>query len=75
MTIHIPIVDLDPQVRTLYLEGKIFDISVDFAQNSLMSFYEDTEILVFSFDDHVILDNRLRPCSVIKNKTEIVLSF
>lgn len=75
MTIHIPISDLEPNIKKLYLEEKLIDISVDFAQNSLTSFYGDTEMLVFSFEKHMKLDNRLKPCTVIKNKTEIILLF
>lgn len=75
MTIHIPISYFDPQIKKLYLEGKLYDISVDFAYNALTSFYEGKEVIVFSFDKHIKLDNRLKPCTVFKNKTEIILCF
>jgi hypothetical protein len=75
MTIHIPISYLDPQVKKLYLEGKLIDISVDYAYNALTSFYEGKEVIVYSFNEHLKLDNRLKGCSVFKHKTEIVLCF
>lgn len=75
MTIHIPISYLDPQIKKLYLEEKLPDIHLDFAYNALMSYYDNKEIIVYSFGKYVILDNRLKPCSVFKNKTEIILSF
>lgn len=75
MTVHIPITYLDPQIKKLYLEGKLYDISVDFAYNALTSFHDGKEVIVFSFDKYMKLDNRLKPCTVFKNKTEIILSF
>lgn len=75
MTIHIPISYLDPQIKKLYLDDKLSDISVDFAHNALMSFYGEKEIIVFSFNKYIKLDNRLKSCDVFKHKTEIILSF
>lgn len=75
MTVHIPITYLDPQIKKLYLEGKLPDICVDFAHNALTSFYEGNEIIVFSFNKYMRLDNRLKSCTVFKNKTEIILCF
>jgi hypothetical protein len=75
MTIHIPISYLDPQIKKLYLEGKLIDISVDYACNALMSFHDEKEIIVYSFDKYLRLDNRLKGHTLFKHKTEIVLCF
>lgn len=75
MTIHIPVSDLEPEMRKLYWEGKLFDISVDFMHNSLMSHYNEKEITIYSFGKYIKMDNRLKPFTIYKSTTEIILEF
>lgn len=41
MTIHIPISELNKEIRTLYLEKKLKHLSIDYAPNSIVSFIDN----------------------------------
>ena len=76
MTIHIPISDLNPTVRELYLADKLQGgLTIDYAPNCLMSWYEGKEVVVFDFTPVCKMDNRWTGYEVYKNKTEIIIEI
>lgn len=76
MTIHIPITDLEPRVRKLYLEDKLIGgLSIDYAPNALVSWYDGKEVIVFNFDRVCKMDNRYSGYQIHKNKTEIIIEI
>ena len=76
MTIHIPITDLGPRVRKLYLEDKLIGgLSIDYAPNALVSWYDGKEVVVFNFDRICKMDNRYSGYQIHKNKTEIIIEI
>lgn len=76
MTIHIPITDLEPRVRKLYLEDKLIGgLSIDYAPNALVSWYDGKEVVVFNFDRICKMDNRYSGYQIHKNKTEIIVEI
>ena len=76
MTIHIPISDLEPNVRKLYLEEKLVGgIHIDYQPNALMSWYDGKEIVVFDFTPVCKMDNRWSSYEIHKNKTEIIIEI
>jgi hypothetical protein len=76
MTIHIPITDLEPRVRKLYLEDKLIGgLSIDYAPNALVSWYDGKEVIVFNFDRICKMDNRYSGYQIHKNKTEIIIEI
>lgn len=76
MTIHIPITDLEPRVRKLYLEDKLIGgLSIDYAPNALVSWYDGKEVIVFNFDRVCKMDNRYSGYQIHKNKTEIIVEI
>lgn len=76
MTIHIPISDLTPDVRKLYLENKLVGgLSIDYAPNALVSWYDGRELVVFRFDKICKMDNRWTGYTIHKNKTEIIIEI
>ncbi len=76
MTIHIPITDLEPRVRKLYLEDKLIGgLSIDYAPNALVSWYDGKEVVVFNFDRICKMDNRYSGYQIHKNKTEIIIEI
>lgn len=75
MIIHIPVSDLDPNVRKLYLENRIKHLGIDYAPNSIMGWCEEEEIEVFNFDRVCKLDNRWTGYEIYKNRTEIIIEI
>jgi hypothetical protein len=76
MTIHIPISDLEPNVRKLYLEDRLVGgLSIDYSPNALVSWCDGKEIIVFSFNKICKMDNRWTGYQVHKNKTEIIIEI
>lgn len=76
MTIHIPISDLELSVKKLYLEDKLVGgLSIDYALNALVGWYNEKEIIVFRFNKIFIMDNRWTSYQVYLNKTEIIITI
>jgi hypothetical protein len=76
MTIHIPISDLEPNVRKLYLEDRLVGgLSIDYSPNALVSWCDGKEITVFSFNKICKMDNRYSGYEIHKNKTEIIIEI
>ena len=75
MTIHIPISDLEPKIRNLYLEDKIKSIGIDYQPNSIMGWYDGEEIEVFNFNKVCKMDNRWSSYEIHQNKLEIIIEI
>jgi hypothetical protein len=76
MTIHIPISDLELSVKKLYLEDKLVGgLSIDYALNALVGWYDEKEVIVFSFNKICKMDNRWTGYHVYPNKTEIIITI
>lgn len=73
MTIHIPITDLSPEVKKLYLEKKIISIGIDYHPNNLTGWVDGKEIEVFPFGKVCKMDNRFTGYNLYCNPTEIVI--
>jgi hypothetical protein len=79
MTIHIPISDLEPNIRTLYLENNIFELSLDYQTNAITGYFKNKgiyeEVELFNFSKVCKMDNRFTSYKIHKNKTEIILEI
>lgn len=75
MTIHIPISDLSPEIKKLYLEKKLISIGIDYPPNSLMGWTDNKEIEVFNFDKVCKMDNRWSGYEIYLNDTEIIIEI
>lgn len=75
MTIHIPISELNKEIRTLYLEKKLKHLSIDYAPNSIVSFIDNEEVTVYDFTPILRLDNRFCGYNIYENYTEIIVEL
>lgn len=75
MTIHIPISDLEPKVRNLYLEGKLSGLGIDYQPNAIMGWFGGDEIEVFNFSKICKMDNRWTSYTLHQNKTELIIEI
>ena len=75
MTIHIPISDLKPEVKKLYLENKIKSLGIDYQPNAIMGWVGKEEIEVFNFSKVCKMDNRWTGYNLYKNETEIIVEI
>lgn len=76
MTIHIPISDLSPKVRKLYLEDKLIGgLSIDYAPNAIVAWYDGNMVEVFNFSHIMRMDNRYTGYRIYKNPTEIIIEI
>jgi hypothetical protein len=76
MTIHIPISDLEPIVKKLYLEDRLIGgLSIDYSPNALVGWCDGKEIIVFSFNKICKMDNRWTGYQIHRNKTEIIIEI
>lgn len=75
MIVHIHISELNEDMRKLYLEDKVENLSIDYAYNSIMGWVNNVEVKVFSFDNYFKSDNRYNTYNLYKNKTEIIVEI
>ena len=75
MTIHIPVYNLEPKIKKLYLENKLIDLGIDYQPNSITAWYDGEEIEIFNFNKICKLDNRFTSYNLFQNKTEIILEI
>ena len=75
MTIHIPISDLQPNIKNLYLEDKILGLGIDYMPNAIMGWVDGKEVEVFNFSKVCKMDNRWTSYTLYKNKTEIIIEI
>ena len=60
----------------LHLEDKLIGgLSIDYAPNTLVSWYDGKEITIFDFNKVCKMDNRFTGYKIFKNKTEIVIQI
>ena len=68
--------DFTTEILELILKGKLEGgYSIDYALNSLMSFHEGKEIVVFDFDKFFKLDNRKCSYKIQNYGTIIVIKL
>lgn len=68
--------DIDPNIAKLILNKELkFGYSIDYALNSLMSFYQNKEIIVFNFSKYLQLDNRFSGYHIEDYVTKIIINF
>ena len=79
MTIHIPISDLEPSIRDLYLEDKILQLSIDYQPNAIIGYFKNNglyeEVEVFNFSKVFKMDNRFTTYKIHKRKTELIIEI
>ncbi|MDB4378306.1 hypothetical protein N9Z41_00910 [bacterium] len=76
MTIHIPIEQFNEKAKKLYLENKFKNIGIDYQPNSIVGWYENEEIEIFSFKKVFMwMDNRYTSYNLYQNKIEIILEI
>lgn len=79
MTIHIPISDLEPNTRNLYLEDKILQLSIDYQPNAIIGYFKNNELYeeveVFNFSKVFKMDNRFTSYKIHKRKTELIIEI
>ena len=75
MTIHIPVNNLEPKIKKLYLENKLIDLGIDYQPNSIIAWYDGEEIEIFNFNKICKLDNRFTSYNLFQNKTEIIIEI
>jgi hypothetical protein len=68
--------DIAPHIAELILEGKLEGgYSIDYALNSLVSFLNGREIVIFNFNKYFVLDNRWSGYKIDDYGTKIVINF
>jgi hypothetical protein len=68
--------DIAPHIAELILEGKLEGgYSIDYALNSLVSFLNGGEIVIFNFNKYFVLDNRWSGYKIDDYGTKIVINF
>jgi hypothetical protein len=68
--------DVEPDIADLILEHKLEGgYSIDYALNSLVSYYKGQEITIFTFNKYFVLDNRWSGYEIDDYGTKIVIKF
>jgi hypothetical protein len=68
--------DIDPYIADLILDGKLEGgYSIDYALNSLVSYLNGKEIVIYNFNKYLILDNRWSGYKIDDYGTKIVINF
>jgi hypothetical protein len=68
--------DIAPHIAELILSGKLEGgYSIDYALNSLVSFLNGREIVIFNFNKYFVLDNRWSGYKIDDYGTKIVINF
>jgi hypothetical protein len=68
--------DVAPDITDLILEYKLEGgYSIDYALNSLVSYYKGQEIIIFNFSKYFVLDNRWSGYKIDDYGTKIVINF
>jgi hypothetical protein len=68
--------DITPHIADLILGGKLEGgYSIDYALNSLVSYSNGKEIVIYNFDKHLKLDNRWSGYKIDDYGTKIVINF
>jgi len=68
--------DIDPHIADLILDGKLEGgYSIDYALNSLVSYLDGKEIIIYNFNKYLILDNRWGGYKIDDYGTKIVINF
>ena len=68
--------DLAPHIVDLILGGKLEGgYSIDYALNSLVSFHNGKEVIIYNFDKYLKLDNRWSGYIIKSNEKEIIIKF
>ena len=68
--------DIAPHIADLILDGKLEGgYSIDYALNSLVSYLDGNEIIIYNFNKYLILDNRWGGYKIDDYGTKIVINF
>jgi len=68
--------DVSPDIADLILGYKLEGgYSIDYALNSLVSYYKGQEIIIFNFNKYFVLDNRWSGYKIDDYGTKIVINF
>lgn len=68
--------DVDPTIANLILGHRLEGgYSIDYALNSLVSFCDGKEVIVYNFSKYLILDNRWGGYEIQDYGTKIVIKF
>lgn len=68
--------DVSKEISELILNHKLGGgYSIDYAKNTLISFYEGNEIDIFKFSKYFVLDNRWCGYKIEDYGTKIVINF
>jgi len=68
--------DITPHIADLILDGKLEGgYSIDYALNSLVSYLDGNEIIIYNFNKYLILDNRWGGYKIDDYGTKIVINF
>jgi len=68
--------DLAPHIADLILGGKLEGgYSIDYALNSLVSYLNGREVVIYNFTKFFLLDNRWSGYSIEDYGTKIVIKF
>ncbi len=68
--------DVEPDIAELILEHKLEGgYSLDYALNSLVSYHEGKEIIIFNFKKYFVIDNRWSGYKIDDYGTKIVINF
>ena len=68
--------DVEPDIANLILNHRLEGgYSIDYAINSLVSYYGGQEITIFNFNKYFALDNRWSGYKIDNYGTKIVINF
>jgi hypothetical protein len=75
MTIHIPVSELEPQAKKLYLEGKLTELGIDYQYNWVDAWDGEKDIVVFKFKKYFKADNKFCTYKIHQNKSELIIEM
>ena len=75
MEIRIGHWDMDEEVSGLFLRDEFVSISIDYAFNAVMGWYEEKEYTIYDFSPICRLDNRKHSYELYLQNDEIILEF
>ena len=68
--------DFTNEIVELILGAKLEGgYSIDYALNSVVSYYEGSEVIIYNFDKYLKLDNRWSGYEIEKYENKIVIKF
>jgi len=75
MTIHIPVSELEPQAKELYLAGKLSELGIDYQYNWIDAWDGEKDVVLFRFKKYFKADNKFCTYQIHQSKSELIIEM